>query len=197
MIFMENAFDGDDIIPLSALSALLDTDEPDGAFSTTTRSQVAADNVNVNEYFYAVVPSCDAIAQRSNRPACPMTMCSGVGQLKGGANAEGTRYCYLCLDCGTAWNQLRPSLLAAGGDAMIDLNCRRAFASDATVRSGGYSCRRCGRKKNKKRVAPGELPCLCSKRSTAHKRSIPDGTFDFAGPAKTQYLGQTYECRSH
>ena len=55
MIFMENdaksVCDGDDIIPLSALSALLDTDEPDEPFSTTTWSQVAADNVNVNEKY--------------------------------------------------------------------------------------------------------------------------------------------------
>ena len=88
-------------------------------------------------------------------------MCFGVGQLKGGANADGTRYCYLCRDCGTTWNQTRPSLLAAGQDARVDLSCKRAFASDAKVRSGGYACRRCGRKKNKKRLAQGELPCLC------------------------------------
>ena len=101
------------------------------------------------------------IAKASSRPVCPRTMCFGVGQLKGGANADGTRYCYLCRDCGTTWNQTRPSLLAAGQDARVDLSCKRAFASDAKVRSGGYACRRCGRKKNKKRLAQGELPCLC------------------------------------
>lgn len=169
-LHMDDAYDENpDIISLSALLSDEPEDSLESMWSHVGRN-VNVSNVNVNDgggYFYAVAPPCNAPSNKASRPACPLPMCSGVGQVKSGANADGTRYCYFCLDCGTAWNQKRPSLLAAGQDPMVDLNCKRAFSSDATARSGGYACRRCGRKKNKKRLAPGDLPCLCPRKADA------------------------------
>lgn len=102
------------------------------------------------------------LGRKPSQPACPQ--CPGVGRSKGGANRDGTRYCYQCYTCGLSWNQTRATLLSPGQDPQVKLNCKRALISEASVRSNGYACRACGLKKNMNYASSPEMVCACPRK---------------------------------
>lgn len=109
-----------------------------------------------------------------HQPPWKLGCSHGIGELRGGADKHGRRYCYECTSCGRKWNQTRPDLLFAGDDPIVRTSNRCTSLSDKR-RSNGYNCRVCGGKKNST-AAQGTLLCSCPRKAKMQPRKQPSST---------------------
>lgn len=116
-----------------------------------------------------------------NQPPWRMTGCTGRGQIVSGCDEKKMRYTFQCSKCGDLWNQLRLEKIGADGDPHIK-ESKRALSDTDPVRCGGYECKLCGLKRNKKRAQANGLPfCVCNADAKKLAKELPRRTRPFSG----------------